>query len=133
MSCGSPGLRVCAICDARAVVRTVEVGDAPRGVAVADGDVWVSLRDARAMIRFDAATGKEVARIATAGQPWPIAAGRGYVWVATLEGRLLRIDPARNDITAEAEVAPPPRGVAVGADALWVASQTGGLARVSPS
>lgn len=119
--------------DTAAVVRTVEVGDAPRGVAVADGDVWVSLRDARAVVRLDAATGKEVARIATEGQPWPIAAGGGYVWVATLEGRLLRIDPARNDITAEAEVAPQPRGVAVGADAVWVASQTGGLARVSPS
>lgn len=117
--------------DAGTVVRTVEVDDAPRGVAVAHGDVWVSLRDARAVVRLDAATGKEVARIATDGQPLPVAAGGGYVWVATLEGRLLRIDPARNSITAEAEVAPQPRGVAVGADAVWVASQTGGLARVS--
>ncbi len=112
------------------VVRTFDVGGAPRGVAVADGDVWVTLRDARAVVRLDATSGDEVARIPTGGQPWPVAAGGGYVWVATLEGRLLRIDPTRNDVTAEAEVGPEARGVAVGASDVWVASQSGVLTRV---
>lgn len=124
--------RVFAVDAATAMVtRTVEVGGAPRGVAVAAGDVWVSLRDARALVRLDGTTGAEVARIPTGGQPWPVAAGDGFVWVATLEGRLLRVDPARNAITARAKVAPQARGVAVGTGTVWVASQSGVLTRVS--
>ena len=117
--------------DSGTLTRTIDVGGAPRGVAVADGDVWVSLRDARAVVRLDAATGEEVARIPTGGQPWPVAADEGDVWVATLEGRLLRLDPAANRVTAEAQVAPQPRSIAVGASDVWVASQTGVLTRVS--
>lgn len=113
------------------VVRTFAVGGAPRGVAVADGDVWVSLRDARAVVRLDATTGAEVARIPAGGRPWPVASGAGFVWVATLEGRLLRVDPARDEVTAEAEVGREARGVAVGASAVWVTSQFGVLTRVS--
>lgn len=114
-----------------AVERTFDVGAAARGITVADGDVWVSLRDERAIVRIDAATGDEVARIDTGGQPWPIAAGRDMVWVATLEGRLVRIDPARNQVTGRATVAPEARGIAVSDRAVWVASQTGAAVRVA--
>lgn len=115
--------------DRAELVRTIEVGGAPRGVVVAGGDVWVSLRDDRAVVRLDATTGEEVARIATGGQPWPIAAGGGFVWTATLEGRLLRLDPAEDRVTAEANVGPNPRSIAVGAGAVWVASQSGTVTR----
>lgn len=113
------------------VVRTFDVGGAPRGVAVADGDVWVSLRDARAVVRLDATSGDEVARIPVGGRPWPIASADGFLWVATLEGRLLRIDPTRDEVTAKAEVGVEARGVAVGASAVWVTSQFGVLTRVT--
>lgn len=114
-----------------AVERTVDVGGGPRGVAVADGDVWVSLRDERAVARIDAATGDEVARVDTGGQPWPIAAGRNTVWVATLEGGLLRIDPSSNAVTARATIGPEARGIAVTDRSVWVTSQRGALTRVA--
>lgn len=112
------------------LVRTWEVGGAPRGLAVTDEDVWVSLRDARELVRLDATTGKEVARIPVEGQPWPVTAGGGFVWVATLEGRLFRVDPALNEVTAEGHVGPQARGVAVGTSHVWVTSQSGVVTRV---
>lgn len=113
------------------VQRTIDVGGAPRGIAVADGDVWVSLRDERAVVRIDAATGAEIARVDTGGQPWPIAAGRNTVWVATLEGRLLGIDTATNAVTAQAAVGPEARGIAVTARTVWVTGQSGSVTRVA--
>ena len=119
--------------DTGIVQRTIDVGAAPRGVTVVDGDVWVSLRDERAVVRIDAATGDEVARIDTGGQPWPIAAGVSMVWVATLEGRLLGIDTATNAITAEATVGTEARAIAVTDRTVWVASQSGSVTRVAVS
>lgn len=113
------------------VARTIDAGAAPRGIAVADGDVWVSLRDERAVVRIDPATGDETARIDTGGQPWPVAAGGDTVWVATLEGTLLGIDTATNTVTARATVGSDTRGVAVTEDAVWVTSQSGSVTRVA--
>lgn len=113
------------------VQRTIDVGGAPRGVAVADGDVWVSLRDERAVVRIDATTGDEIARIDTAGRPWPIAAGLNRLWVATLEGRLLCIDPSTNAVTAQAAVGTDARGIAVTDRDVWVTSQSGSVTRVA--
>lgn len=113
------------------VVGTFDLGGAPRGVAVQDGDVWVSLRDARAVVRLDGDTGKQVARIPLDGQPWPVAVGGGFVWVATLDGRLLRIDPALNEVTGEAQVGPEARGIAVATDRVWVTSQSGVVSSVA--
>jgi len=124
--------RVFAI-DARtgAMEHDIDVGSAPRGIAVGAGSVWVTLRDDREIVRIDPDTGDIQARIDLSGQPWPVAFGAGSVWVATLEGRLLQIDPASNAVIAEADAGPEPRTVAVGLGAVWVASQTGTLARVA--
>ena len=113
------------------VLRTIHAGAAPRGIAVAAGDLWISLRDERAVVRVDPDTGDEVARIATGGQPWPIAAEGDIVWVATLDGRLLRIDPSTNAVSARATAGPDPRGVAITEDVVWVASQSGSVTRVA--
>ena len=113
------------------VVRTLHAGAAPRGIAVADGDLWVSLRDERVVVRIDPATGAETARIDTGGQPWPVAAGGGTVWVATLDGTLLGIDTSTEDVTVRATVGPDARGVAVTRDAVWVTSQSGSLTHVA--
>lgn len=115
------------------VERTIDVGGSPRGVAIAAGDVWVSLRDERSVVRLDAGTGDEVARIDTGGHPWPVAAGRGLVWVATVEGDVLRLDTAQNAVTGRAPGAPQPRSIAVAEGAVWVASQGGVLTRVRTS
>lgn len=112
------------------VRREVDLPGAPRGVAVAVGDVWVTLRDRREVVRVDGETGEVLARIATQGQPWPVAAGDGSVWVAELDGRLLRIDPDTNRVTGTADIPVQARAVAVGPDAVWVTSQTGTVTRV---
>lgn len=112
------------------VEQTINVGGSPRGVTIAAGDVWVSLRDERAVVRLDAATGREVARIDTGGPPWPIAADRDVVWTATLDGDVLRIDPSQNAVTGRAAGPPEARGIGIGAEAVWVASQSGALTRV---
>lgn len=112
------------------VLRTIDVGGAPRGIAARDGDIWVSLRDEGTVVRLEAATGDEVARVDTGGQPWPIAADQNAVWVATLEGRLLRIDPSRNRVAARATVGTQARDIAVTDGAVWVTSQSGALTRV---
>ena len=109
----------------------IDLPGAPRGVAVAAGDVWVTLRDRQQVVRVDGDTGEVVARLDVDGQPWPVAAGAGSVWVATLEGQLIRIDPATTLITATAAVAAQARGVAVADDAVWVTSQTGVVTRVA--
>lgn len=109
----------------------IELAGAPRGVAVAAGDVWVTLRDRQQVVRVDGDTGEVVARLDVDGQPWPVAAGAGSVWVVTLEGQLMRIDPATTLITATAAVAAQARSVAVADDAVWVASQTGVVTRVT--
>lgn len=125
--------RVFAVATATATVqRTIDVGGAPRGLALADGDLWVSLRDERAVVRIDATTGSEIARIDTVGRPWPVAADGETVWVATLDGQLLRIDSSTNTVTARATVGTEPRGIAVTDGAVWVASQSGSVTRVTP-
>ena len=113
------------------VKQSIEIGGSPRGVAIAAGDVWVTLRDDHAIVRLDATTGNEVARIDTGGRPWPIAAGGEVLWAATVEGELLRLDATRNVINGRARVPPEPRGIAVDDKTVWVASQTGAIARVA--
>ena len=113
--------------------RTVDVGGAPRGIALADGDVWVSLRDERAIARIDPGTGEVIARVDIGGQPWPIAAGPNILWVATLDGQLLGIDPSSNVVTHRATVRADPRAIAVADGFVWVTSQRGAVTRVSTS
>ena len=113
------------------VVRTLDVGAAPRGIAVTSDAVWVTLRDDREVVRIDPATGEVVARIPVDGQPWPVAVGAGSVWVAELEGRLLRVDPARDAVTGQAAIGQQPRSVAVSDAAVWVAGQAGTVDRVA--
>lgn len=112
-------------------VSTIDVGAAPRGVAVGAGAVWVTLRDEGVVARVDPVTGKVVARVDVGGQPWPVAVGAGAVWVADLDGRLLRIDPRTNDVTGVGRVGPQPRTIAVGSGAVWVTSQDGTVARLT--
>ena len=112
-------------------VLDVALAGSPRGVAVGDRGVWVTLRDLGEVVLLDADTGDIVARVATGGSPWPVAAANGAVWVATLEGRVLRIDEDEARVTANATIPPQARSITVGAGAVWVATQTGTVARIA--
>ena len=109
----------------------VDLPGAPRGVAVAGDDVWVSLAERGEVVRVDGRTGETTGRVDVGGTPWPVAAGDGALWIATLEGSLLRVDLETATVTGSAEVAPQARAVAVGAGAVWISSQTGVLSRVA--
>lgn len=113
------------------VTAEVDVGAAPRGIVVAAGAVWVTVRDDRAVVRLDPVTGEVVARIAVDGRPWPITGDDEAVWIALLEGGVLRIDPARNRVTGEAPTPPDQRGLAVGNGSVWATSQSGSLSRTT--
>jgi DNA-binding beta-propeller fold protein YncE len=115
----------------RTVRLEVALPGAPRGVAFADGDVWVTLRDQRQVVRIDGGTGEVVGRIELEGEPWPIASGAGAVWVAELGGRLLRIDPVTEQITGSAAIGTQARAIAVGDAAVWVTGQAGTVTRVA--
>lgn len=114
----------------RTVRHEVELPGAPRGVASAEGDIWVTLRDRQEVARIDGETGDVIHRIAVDGQPWPISSGAGAVWVALLEGRLVRIDPDTNQVTASIAIGAQPRAVAVGEGTVWVTSQAGTVSRI---
>lgn len=79
---------------------TLPAGDAPINPLVADGSVWVAAHHAAAVVRIDAATGKVLARIATADQPGGGAAGAGLVWFTHYGAShlMVAIDPATNSV-----------------------------------
>lgn len=112
------------------VRRTIDVGAAPRGIALTGDAVWVTLRDDKEVVRIDARDGTITDRVKLDGQPWPIAAGDGAVWVADLAGTVTRIDADTNQVTGSASADPQPRAIAIRRDTVWITSQTGRLTRV---
>ena len=63
-----------------AVVQTIEVPAGPRGVAVADGSVWVASTGMPAPSPVDATTGDADWTARVGGSPIGIAVGHGAVW-----------------------------------------------------
>ena len=113
------------------VVAAVDVGGAPSGMVVADGDLWVSLA-VDGVVRIDQATNTVVARI---DQPMvALAAGYGSVWaIDVFRDVLLQIDPGTNRITREIPVGGMPTGIAAGFGSVWVANTLDGtVTRVDP-
>jgi serine/threonine-protein kinase len=62
------------------VVRTIQVGTNPAGVAVGAGSVWVASGDGT-VSRIDPNSGHVVATITVGGTPEGVAVGAGAVWV----------------------------------------------------
>jgi YVTN family beta-propeller protein len=67
--------------------------EAPIGLAVGFGSVWVVDLDAKAIARIDPRTARIVARLPVGGLPIQIAAGFGSIWVRDDTGLVLRIKP----------------------------------------
>ena len=91
------------------VVAAVDVGGAPSGMVVADGDLWVSLA-VDGVVRIDQATNTVVARI---DRPMVgLAAGYGSrCGIDVFRDVLLQIDPGTNRITREIPVGEMPTGI----------------------
>jgi peptide/nickel transport system substrate-binding protein len=63
------------------VTTTIPVGNAPAGLAIGDGSVWVANSGDGTVTRIDPGTGKPIARILVGGSPQRIAVGGGRAWV----------------------------------------------------
>jgi virginiamycin B lyase len=102
--------------------QAIEVGDAPRFLAIGEDAVWVMNQGAGSVSRVDAG-GAVVATIPVSDGPirgGDIAVGGGSVWVRIEQDLVVRIDPATSAVTARYG---PPSGsgsVAADADAAWV-------------
>jgi DNA-binding beta-propeller fold protein YncE len=115
----------------RRAVRSVQVGDAPQAVAVADDVVWVANRDGT-VSRIDAVTGGRSERdVRIGGRLTGIAAGKGAVWVIDTRSNVVyRIDAASPQRPAQDYTVQSPRSIAVGDGAAWVAGGDGTVSRI---
>jgi hypothetical protein len=74
-------------------VHRIKVGDAPVGVVVSAGSVWVALRDRRTVSRLDPRTLHVLETTRVGKNPTYLAAAAGLVWVGNqTDGTVTRID-----------------------------------------
>jgi hypothetical protein len=101
------------------------LGHQLRGVAVADGDVWVINRKRDRVLRFDAETmdpkpGPQIGRGA-----WAIAADGDHLWVAVPErGVVLRIDARSGQVVGRIKPGTTPVGLAVDPAGVWITGRS---------
>jgi len=69
--------------------------EAPIGLALGFGSLWVADLDARTIDRVNPRTGRIVGRLRVGGIPITLGIGFGSVWVRDDSGRVLRIRPKR--------------------------------------
>ncbi len=107
----------------RRIVDTVELGFAPRGLAVGEGSVWVTDQLDDRVVRFDSETARKVAEIPVGRGASAVAVGLGNVWVAnSVDHTISRIDPRTNAVVQTIDVGARPEDVTVDGDAVWVAA-----------
>ena len=68
------------------VVNTIAVGNAPSGICIADGAVWVANSDDRAIARVDPRTGRRTKEIPLDTRPTELACGGEAVWASSETG-----------------------------------------------
>jgi YVTN family beta-propeller protein len=117
-----------------------EVGDNPKGVAVAGGRVYVANADGASVSVLDASSGEELSTIQVGGQPRGVAALDGVVWVSNgddagldageKDGWLTAISADNSEVLARrVSVGGSPEGVAAGGGEIWTATGSGREAR----
>lgn len=113
-----------------AVLSTVDVGAAPRGLALTPEAAWVTARDTGELVRVDRADPGRVKRVRVGGQPWPVEAAGQEIWVALLEGAVVRVDATTLRVTHRVAVPPGARGIALTPAAVWVTGADGTVTRI---
>jgi serine/threonine-protein kinase PknK len=118
----------------RTAPQAIEVGQAPTGLALGDGSVWVGNFSDGVVSRVDPQRNAVAARISVGGRVAELAASDSGIWVTNFaEGTVSRLDPAANAVVATARVGGDPIGVAGAGGDAWVASyRDGTLSRVAP-
>jgi YVTN family beta-propeller protein len=103
------------------LIATIKLHDAPQGVAVGAGAVWVTNQLGDSVSRIDPRTNRVVETIPVGRGPVGIAVGLGAVWVAnSLDGTVSRIDPGSNEVVDTTKIGGAPESVTVGPGAVWV-------------
>ena len=103
------------------------------GLAVADGDLWVSQYDIAAVLRIDLPAGEVEARIDVGGSPAAVIAGADAVWVHDWErGRVLKLDPDANRVVETLAAGTTNSDIAFAGGAVWAIGERGELLRVDP-
>ena len=114
----------------------IDVAGGPRGVAYADGSVWVASTIGGAIQRVDPATNAVTAEIQV-GRPVTLVTLDGELWASVLNGdpssddEVVRIDTGA-DTVAERIAVPVFHNIAAGAGAIWTVDGVGELRRIEP-
>lgn len=108
------------------VQATVELGFAPRSVAVGEGSAWITDALNDKVQRIDLATNELMTPVPVGRLPGGVAVFAGSVWVPNaLDGTVSRIDAETGEIEATIDVGGFPREVAAGDGAVWVSGYEG--------
>ena len=107
--------------DSSGLPTPIGVGDAPTGIAVGGGGVWVvdSLDDA--VVRIDPDTRSVTATIRVGRSPAGVAFGAGSVWVANSgDGTVTRIDTRHRQGPVTIAVGGSPQAITIADGKAWV-------------
>jgi YVTN family beta-propeller protein len=117
-------------------VATVEVGEAPTGLAVSPARLWIASREASALYAIDLVQNR-VARppVPTGGDTVSVAVAFDSVWAVNRDSSaLLRLDKLRTGSPIEIPVGTDPSDVAFDKDWVWVANHGDDtVSRVDPA
>jgi DNA-binding SARP family transcriptional activator/DNA-binding beta-propeller fold protein YncE len=107
--------------------------EAPLGLAVGGGSVWVATAVDR-ILRIDARTGAVTGTTSLAGQPIAPLLAAGSLWtIVGYPGTVWRLDPTNAGATATAPGGAFAIDLASGAGGLWIARIDGRVVRVDPA
>ena len=121
--------------DSGRVSTVVDVGDAPGGIAFANGAAWVTQPSKGTVTRISADSGGIVATVPVGLAPTGVAAGPGGVWVANSgSGTVSRVNPESNTVVQTVRVGNGPVAVAANERGVWVvAALDSKLVRLDPA
>jgi YVTN family beta-propeller protein len=116
------------------LVADIPVGNAPTGIAVDEGAVWVTNAEDGTVSRVDPELGSVIQTTAVGSGPSGIAVANGAVWVVNgLDGTVSRISTETSQVVQTIPVGNGPSGIAVGEGAVWIVNQDDHtLSRIDP-
>jgi YVTN family beta-propeller protein len=120
----------------RVVGQPIRVGDAPSGLTVGIGSIWVANTGDETVMRIDPRSGEVVGRPIGVGEdPRLLAFAGDALWSASFDGDdILRINPRNSAVEARIRVGDSPVGMAVAPGAVWVANHDDDtVVRVDPA
>lgn len=105
------------------ILLEIDVEASPAGVALGAGSAWVAISGADYLLRLNAETGEEEARIVVGAGPAGVTFSEELTWVSRFEGPIAVVDPSTNEIVEVIDVGAGATGMAAGS--AWVTTWTG--------